>query len=303
MKKYIELENFVAKEKIRYNEEMKNHTTVKVGGPCKCMVIPENIDDIISTIKFAKKEGIDYYIIGCGSNLLVCDEGIDAIVIKLGNKFAKVEVKDDVIEAQSGASMPYIAVVAKNHFLSGMEFASGIPGTIGGGVRMNAGAYGGEISNIFLEATYLDADGNIKCIKKEDMKFSYRHSFFTDNKEFIILSIKLKLQHGNIDDIAKIMEKNSIARKEKQPLEYPNFGSVFKRPEGHFVGKLVQDTGLRGYKIGGAQVSTKHTGFIVNIGGATCKDIVNLIHHIQNVVFEKYNVKLETEVVFIGGKI
>ncbi len=303
MEEYIELEKVLGGEKIKYNEPMKDHTTVRVGGPCKCMVIPYTLDDILTTINFARKNNIKYYIIGCGSNLLVCDEGIDAIVIKITNKFGKVEINGEYIEAQSGASMPYIAITARRNKLSGMEFACGIPGTIGGGVRMNAGAYGSEISNIFEEATYINSDGNINKIKKDEMDFGYRHTFFTDHKDYVIISVKLKLQKGKEEDIAKKMEENSLARRTKQPLEYPNFGSVFKRPEGYYVGKLVQDSGLRGYKIGGAQVSEKHTGFIVNVGNATCKDIVDLIHHIQKTVFEKFGVHLESEVVFIGGKI
>lgn len=303
MNKYIKLEEILGKEKIKYNESMKLHTTVKVGGECECMVIPYSVEDILETINFAKKNNIKYYIIGCGSNLLVCDENIDAIIIKITNKFGKVEVNGDYIEAQAGASMPYISVLAKRNSLSGMEFACGIPGTIGGGVRMNAGAYGSEISNVFEEATYIDDNGDIKNIKKENMEFGYRHTFFTDHKDFVIISAKLKLKKDLEENIDKKIEENTLARRTKQPLEYPNFGSVFKRPEGYFVGKLIQDSGLRGYRIGGAQVSEKHTGFIVNVDNATCKDIVELIHYIQNIVFQKFGVHLESEVVFIGGKI
>lgn len=303
MDKYKELEQILGNEKIKYNESMKGHTTVRVGGPCECMVIPHTTQDILETINFAKKNGIKYYVIGCGSNLIVCDEGIKGIVIKITNKLGKVVVDDEFIEAQAGASMPYIAITAKRNSLSGMEFACGIPGTIGGGVRMNAGAYGSEISNVFEEATYLDGNGNVKTIKKEDMEFGYRHTFFTDHKDFVILTVKLKLERGLEEDISKKMEENALARRTKQPLEYPNFGSVFKRPEGYFVGKLVQDSGLKGYKIGGAQVSEKHTGFIVNVDNATCKDVVDLIHYVQKTVFEKFGVHLESEVVFIGGEI
>lgn len=303
MNKYIGLEKILDKSRIKYNEPMKKHTTVKVGGPCDCLVLPESVEEIKNIISYAKENDIKYYVIGNGSNLLVVDESVHALVIKITNKFAKVIVKEDEIIADAGASVPYVSLLAKNNSLTGFEFACGIPGTVGGGVRMNAGAYGGEVSDIFVEATYLDGNGNVCKIKKVDMEFSYRHTFFTDNPDCIILSARFKLQKGNIDEIASKMEENSIARKTKQPLEYPNFGSVFKRPEGYFVGKLVQDAGLRGYTIGGAQVSEKHTGFIVNKGDATCKDIVDLIRHVQKTVYDKFGVSLKTEVVFIGGKI
>lgn len=303
MNKYIGLEKILDQSRIRYNEPMKKHTTVKVGGPCDCLVFPENIDEIKNIISYAKENGIKYYVVGNGSNLLVCDEGIHALIIKITNKFAKVTVENEQIIAYAGASVPFVSLLAKKNSLSGFEFACGIPGTIGGCVRMNAGAYGSEISNIFVEATYLDDKGNICKITKKEMEFLYRHSFFSDKPDYIILSVKFKLQKGKIDEIAAKMEENSLARKTKQPLEYPNFGSVFKRPDGYFVGKLVDDAGLRGYSIGGAQVSEKHTGFIVNKGDATCQDIVDLIRYIQKIVYDKFGVSLKTEVVFLGGKI
>ncbi len=303
MEKYNGLEKILDKSRIKYNEPMKNHTTVKVGGNCDCLVLPESIEEIKNIILYAKENNIEYYIIGNGSNLLVVDEGVHALIIKITGKFSKIEVNDNEIIATSGASMPLVAINARKNSLSGFEFACGIPGTIGGGVRMNAGAYGGEIADVFEEATYLDTEGNIKTIKKEDMEFGYRHTFFSDKPDLVILSSKFKLEKNDQEQIAKKMEENATARRTKQPLEYPNFGSVFKRPEGYFVGKLVADAGLRGYKIGGAQVSEKHTGFIVNKENATCKDVVDLIKHIQKTVYDKFGVSLKTEVVFIGGKI
>lgn len=303
MEKYIGLENILDKSRIKYNEPMKNHTTMKVGGNCDCLVLPESIEEIKNIITYAKENKIDYYVIGNGSNLLVVDEGVHALIIKITNKFAKVDVIGEEIIATSGASMPIVSINARKNSLTGFEFACGIPGTIGGGVRMNAGAYGGEIADIFVEATYLDTDGSIKNISKEKMNFGYRHTYFSDNPELIILSAKFKLKKGSQEEIAKKMEENAVARRTKQPLEYPNFGSVFKRPEGYFVGKLVSDSGLRGYTIGGARVSEKHTGFIVNKNNATCKDIVELIRYVQKSVYEKYGVHLKTEVVFIGGEI
>lgn len=303
MERYYGLEAILDKSQIKYNEPMKKHTTMKVGGNCDCLVLPDSIEQIVKVIAYAKENNIPYFIIGNGSNLLVVDEDIHILIIKITNKFSKIKIEEETITVDAGASMPLVAIKAKNHFLSGFEFACGIPGTIGGGVRMNAGAYGGEIANVFVSATYLDHDGNLQTIRKEDMNFGYRHTFFCEHPDYVILSVKLKLQKGNQEEIAKKMEENATARREKQPLEYPNFGSVFKRPEGYFVGKLVSDAGLRGYTIGGAQVSEKHTGFIVNKGGATCQDVVDLIHYVQKVVYEKFGVSLKTEVVFIGGVI
>lgn len=300
--KYIGLEKIVKKENIRYNEEMKNHTTMKVGGACDCLVMPESIEEIENIIKYAKDNNITYYIIGNGSNLLVLDEGIRGLVIKIANKFCNVEVKDNVLIAQSGVSMPKLSQIAKKNVLTGLEFACGIPGTVGGCVSMNAGAYGSEMVNVVDKVTYIDENGKIKTILKKDMDFSYRHSIFSDNPDYIILSVYFKLEHGNLEDITRVMNENTLARRTKQPLEYPNFGSVFKRPEGYFVGKLVDDSGLRGKTIGGVQVSTKHTGFMVNIGNATCKDVLDLIKLVQETVFEKFGVHLNTEVKIIGGE-
>lgn len=299
--KYCGIEKIIKKENIKYNEEMKNHITMKVGGPCDLMVLPESIDDIKNVIKYAKENDIKYYIIGNGSNLLVLDEGIRGIVIKITNKFGKIEVINDEIIAEAGAGIPKVAQVAKKNSLKGLEFACGIPGTVGGCVCMNAGAYGGEMVDIVKEVTYINEQGEIKTILGKDMDFSYRHSIFSDNKDLVILSATFKLEHGNIEEISKIMSENTLARSTKQPLEYPNFGSVFKRPEGYFVGKLVQDSGLRGKQIGGAQVSEKHTGFIVNKNNATCRDVLDLIKYVQDTVFEKFGVHLNTEVKIIGG--
>lgn len=300
--KYMGLERIIKKENIRYNEDMKNHTTMKVGGLCDCLVMPESIEEIEKLVKYAKENNIKYYIIGNGSNLLVLDEGIRGLVIKIANKFCNVEVKDNIIIAESGVSMPKLAQIAKKNVLSGLEFACGIPGTVGGCVSMNAGAYGSEMVNVVDEVVYIDDMGNINTMFGEDMDFSYRHSIFSDNQDYIILSVKFRLEHGNLDNITKLMNENTTARRTKQPLEYPNFGSVFKRPEGYFVGKLVSDSGLRGKTIGGAQVSTKHTGFMVNIGGATCKDVLELIKYVQDTVYEKFGVYLNTEVKIIGGE-
>lgn len=301
MNKYDKLEEIVGKDKIKYNEKMSKYTTMRVGGPCDCIVFPDEISKIKEVIDFCKNENITFFVIGNGSNLLVKDEGIHGVVIKLGHRFSKIELDGEYILAYAGATMPTLSQLAKKNSLKGLEFACGIPGTIGGGVKMNAGAYGSQISDILYEVTYMDEKEEIKTIKNKDCSFGYRKSIFTINPNYVILSAKFKLERGNIDEIENKMKENSLARKAKQPLEYPNFGSVFKRPEGYFVGKLVDDAGLRGYKIGGAQVSTKHTGFIVNVDNATCKDVLDLIGYVQITVYNKFNVKLTPEVIIIGG--
>ncbi len=301
MNKYDKLEEIVGKDKVKYNEKMSKYTTMRVGGPCDCIVFPDEISKIKEVIDFCKNENITFFVIGNGSNLLVKDEGIHGVVIKLGHRFGKIELDGEYILAYAGATMPTLSQLAKKNSLKGLEFACGIPGTIGGGVKMNAGAYGSQISDILYEVTYMDEKEEIKTIKNKDCSFGYRKSIFTINQNYVILSAKFKLERGNIDEIENKMKENSLARKAKQPLEYPNFGSVFKRPEGYFVGKLVDDAGLRGYKIGGAQVSTKHTGFIVNVDNATCKDVLDLIGYVQTTVYNKFNVKLTPEVIIIGG--
>ncbi len=301
MNKYDKLEEIVGKDKVKYNEKMSKYTTMRVGGPCDCIVFPDEISKIKEVIDFCKNENITFFVIGNGSNLLVKDEGIHGVVIKLGHRFGKIELDGEYILAYAGATMPTLSQLAKKNSLKGLEFACGIPGTIGGGVKMNAGAYGSQISDILYEVTYMDEKEEIKTIKNKDCSFGYRKSIFTINPNYVILSAKFKLARGNIDEIENKMKENSLARKAKQPLEYPNFGSVFKRPEGYFVGKLVDDAGLRGYKIGGAQVSTKHTGFIVNVDNATCKDVLDLIGYVQTTVYNKFNVKLTPEVIIIGG--
>ena len=301
MNKYDKLEEIVGKDKVKYNEKMSKYTTMRVGGPCDCIVFPDEISKIKEVIDFCKNENITFFVIGNGSNLLVKDEGIHGVVIKLGHRFGKIELDGEYILAYAGATMPTLSQLAKKNSLKGLEFACGIPGTIGGGVKMNAGAYGSQISDVLYEVTYMDEKEEIKTIKNKDCSFGYRKSIFTINPNYVILSSKFKLERGNIDEIENKMKENSLARKAKQPLEYPNFGSVFKRPEGYFVGKLVDDAGLRGYKIGGAQVSTKHTGFIVNVDNATCKDVLDLIGYVQTTVYNKFNVKLTPEVIIIGG--
>ena len=301
MEKYKGLEDILDKDSIKYNEPMKKHTTMKVGGPCDCMVEPSSIEEIQKVLEYVKENNIKYYIIGNGSNLLVKDEGVHALIIKIANKFSGFEVNGEYIKAYSGCSVPKLSQIAKENSLSGLEFACGIPGSVGGGIRMKAGAYGSEMVNVVEKVGFLDENGNLKEIDGKDAHFTYRHSMFVDNPQYVVVYAIYKLVKGNKEEISKIMEENMNSRKQKQPIEYPNFGSVFKRPEGYFVGKLVDDCGLKGYKIGGAQVSTKHSGFMINIGDATCKDVLDLIEYVKEKVYEKFNVKLQEEVVILGG--
>ena len=296
---YTNIETYVDGSKIKYNEPMNKYTTIKVGGNADVLVIPENIQDVINTLKFAKENNIPVTIIGNGSKLLVLDKGIRGIVIKFGSKFSNIEISGEYITVDAGMTLPRLAIIAKDNSLSGLEFAAGIPGNVGGAVYMNAGAYGSEMSKVIEQVTYIDEDLNIKTVTNEECKFGYRKSIFRDAKK-VILSAKLKLNSGNKEEIEETMKQNNEARKTKQPLEYPNAGSTFKRPEGYFVGKLIDDLGLKGYQIGDAQVSTKHSGFIVNKGNASAKDVTELINYIKEKVLESYNVKLEEEIIVLG---
>ena len=301
--KNIELEKLIGVNKIKYDEPMSKHTTMKVGGPCDILVLPESIEDIQKTVEYSIKNNINWLVLGNGSNTLVCDEGIRGIVIRLGNNFSKVKVENNTIIAQSGASIPLVSQIAKKNALAGLEFACGIPGTVGGCTRMDAGAYGGQMSDIVESVKCMDTNTmKIVEFKNSELDFGYRHSMFSDKKNYIILEVIYKLNYGDIEQIDQKMKVNNLARHTKQPLEYPSVGSIFKRPKGYFVGKLVSDAGLRGISIGGAQVSEKHTGFIINKGNATFKDIMDLIKLVQDTVYKKFGVRLEVEPEIIGGK-
>ena len=222
------------------------------------------------------------------------------IVIKISGKFNKYKIEDDTISVCAGMTMPRLSRIAMKQGLSGLEFACGIPGVIGGGIRMNAGAYDSEMSNIVVRTTYIDDELDMKVLENSEHNFAYRYSVFKDNPSYVIISTELKLEKKDISDIKEKMNKNTEARKEKQPLEYPNAGSTFKRPNGFYVGTMIEELGLKGYRIGDAEVSTKHAGFIVNRGNATAKDVINLIEYIKEKVLEKYGVKLENEIEIIG---
>jgi UDP-N-acetylmuramate dehydrogenase len=295
----VELEKFTKKENIHVNEPMKDHTTFKVGGPADILVEPCNEGELVEIIKYLNSQEEKYMMIGNGSNLIVKDSGIRGTVIKLFEKLKYLSAKENLIKVGAGTLMSTLSKYALDNNLTGLEFASGIPGTVGGGVTMNAGAYGYDISTVFKSCKVVNAIGEVISLSKEDMKFGYRKSEVQD-KSYIVLEAEFELKSGNYNEIEALMLDLNKRRRDKQPLEYPSAGSIFKRPEGYFTGKLIQDSGLSGFQIGGAAVSTKHRGFIINVGGATATDITELIKHIQDTVNQKFGVMLETEVKIIG---
>lgn len=278
-------------------EPMKNHTTFRIGGIADVLITPKNISEISAAVNILKDKNIPFYVIGNGSNLLVSDKGIRGVVVKLFKNFSNILIEGNRVSAQAGALLSGVAAEAAKHGLSGLEFAAGIPGTIGGAVLMNAGAYGGEMKDVVVKTKYLDTDGDIKDCADHD--FSYRSSIFQKNGG-IILQTEMQLCEKCKEEIYEKMEKLSQLRREKQPLNYPSAGSAFKRPQGFFAAKLIDDAGLRGFKIGGAQVSEKHTGFVINTGDATCVDVCALLDAVQDMVLEKYGIQLQREVKFLG---
>lgn len=294
------LTEVLGKESVFLQESMAKHTTFRVGGPADYFFAPSTADGVKSALDYCKQEKIPYYIIGNGSNLLVSDQGYRGAVIQIFRNLSKVQVeKDTTIRAQAGASMAAVAKMALNSGLTGMECLSGIPGTIGGAVTMNAGAYGGEIKDILVEVTVIDNQGQIVTIPAEKLELGYRTSIIA-KKQYVVLEAVLSLQKGDQNQILARMNELKEQRVSKQPLEYPSAGSTFKRPEGYFAGKLIQDAGLAGYTVGGAQVSEKHCGFVVNVGNATAGDIYQLICDVQDKVWEKDHVRLEPEVKMLG---
>ncbi|WP_281703338.1 UDP-N-acetylmuramate dehydrogenase [Parvimonas micra] len=281
---------------VRYDEPLKNHTTFKIGGNCIALIEPREVSDIVETIKICRENSIKFFVIGNGSNLLVPDEGYNGVIIKLKSEFSTIQVEGEYLIVNSGAKLSEVYTVAYKNSLTGFEFASGIPGTIGGAIYMNAGAYGGEMKDIVESVEVLDLDNfELRELKNEELEFSYRKSII-QRKNFIVTTIKLKLQKGNKEEINAVYEDLRERRNSKQPLNFGSAGSTFKRPEGHFASKLIEDAGLKGYHINDAWVSEKHSGFIVNKGNASFKEVMELIEYVQKVVFEKFGVKLETEV-------
>lgn len=290
-------------QKIIFDEPMKKHTSFKIGGTADYFFKATTLEELQNIIKFAKIKELPITIIGNGSNLLVTDKGIRGLVIKIDIKKLKIEKKDEfaVIEVGAGNKLMALATKMKDEELSGLEGLSGIPGSVGGAIVMNAGAYGKEMKDVVLSTTCMDKNGKLYTFSNEEQEFSYRNSIF-QKKDYIIIETKLKLEYGKKDEIQKRMEEYFKSRKEKQPIEYPSAGSSFKRQEGIITSKLIDDVGLKGYKIGGAQVSEKHAGFIVNYNNATATDVINLINYIKEKVYSKYGIKIEEEIKIIGER-
>lgn len=285
---------------ISSNELLKQHTTFKIGGKLKYFTQAETIQDIKDAIDFAKGQGLPWRVLGNGSNILGSDKGYNGLVIKTTSLCGIEPVGQCGLQVMAGTMLSVLAAYACEHSLTGLEFAGGIPGTVGGGIYMNCGAYGGEISQVIRKVIYLDSCGELQELTADALEFSYRHSIFKDHPDWVIIGAQLELEPGDKGQIeAKMRELNS-ARREKQPLEYPSAGSTFKRPEGHFAAKLIDDCGLKGFTVGGAQVSEKHGGFVINKGGATAADVLELIEKIKDAVYHKTGVMLDCEIQFLG---
>lgn len=293
------LKTILEEGQILENEPMSRHTTFRVGGPARLFISPR-MDQIAEVVKLCREFDIQVLVIGNGSNMLVGDFGIDGVVLEIGKAMSAVKVDGTKVIAQAGASLASVARAAANNSLTGLEFASGIPGALGGAIVMNAGAYGGEMSQVVKEAKVLTPEGEILTLSLEELDLSYRHSIIPE-KHYIVLEVTMELTIGNEEEIKETMKTLNGQRREKQPLEYPSAGSTFKRPTGYFAGKLVQDAGLAGYRVGGAMVSDKHCGFVINYDNATAADVVSLMEDVSRIVNEKFGVTLEPEVKMVGN--
>lgn len=290
--------NIVGEKKIRWDEPMKRHTTFGIGGPADVFLMPETTEEVALIVKRAYKYNVPLFVLGGGANLLVRDKGIRGAVLYTGH-LRKIERNGNLLKVSGGVSIREAAKKALEFGLSGMEFASGIPGSIGGATYMNAGAYGGEMSKIITAVTACDEKGDIILYDAKDLNYSYRHSRFMTNKE-IVLDVTFSLKEGNVHDIQALMDDLNERRRTKQPLEKKSAGSTFKRPEGHFVGQMIEELGLKGFAVGDAKVSEKHAGFLINDGEATCEQMLGLIHEVQRRVKERYEVDLYPEVQIVG---
>ncbi len=285
---------------IYLDESMKKHTSFKTGGNADILIKPENVNEIQEIFNYCDTNTIPHLVIGNGTNLLVKDSGIRGVVIKLSNNLNSYKIEGEYITAGAGTSVIALSNEAYNNGLGGLEFACGIPGTLGGAIKMNAGCFKGEMSDVVYKTKYLDENNEIQEITENLHRFEYRKSIFHENEKLIILESTLKLYKKDKQEIKEIMEHNNSVRREKQPTAMPSAGSSFKRPEGYFPGQLIEDCGLKGYKIGGAEVSTLHANFIVNSGNATSKDVLDLMDYVKQKVKEKFNVQLEEEIQIIG---
>ena len=298
MRKLAETLRALAPERLRENEPMSRHTTFRVGGPAELMFLPASAEELQTALSAARDAGVEAYLLGNGSNTIVRDGGLKGLAIVLGEAYSDVRVEGNEIVAQAGAPLSRVAAAAQEAGLTGLEFASGIPGTLGGGCAMNAGAYGGQLSDVLVSAEVL-LDGELRTLSRDEMEMGYRTTLPL-RRGGVVLEARFALQPDDKEAIAARMRELNARRREKQPLNLPSAGSTFKRPEGHFAGALIEGCGLKGYAIGGAQVSEKHAGFIVNKGGATASDILRLMAHVQDVVKRETGVDLEPEVRIIG---
>ena len=298
---YDKLTSVIAKERVYVDEPMSRHTTFRVGGPADFFVTPKAKEEVRDVIRICKEAGMPYYIIGNGSNLLVSDAGYRGVIVQIYKEMNEVKVEGDLVKAQAGALLSGIAAKALGAELSDFEFASGIPGTIGGACVMNAGAYGGEMKDVLESVTVLTGEGKIIELGRNELELGYRTSVIA-KKGYIVLGAVLKLERGDGEKIKTYMDELKEKRVTKQPLEYPSAGSTFKRPEGYFAGKLIEDAGLRGFQVGGAQVSEKHCGFVINRDHATAADIMELMRQVQIRVKENSGVDLEPEVKRLGDE-
>lgn len=296
---YNQLIQIVDKERLLLDEPMSKHTTFRVGGPADYFVMPKCAEEVQKTVALCRQFDMPYYVIGNGSNLLVSDKGYRGVVLQIYKEMNQIQVVGTTIRAQAGALLSKVGSVALEAELTGFEFAAGIPGTVGGAVVMNAGAYGGEMKDILKSATVLSLDGRVCTLYNSELELGYRTSVIA-KKEYIVLEAIYALQVGDEESIRGKMDELKGQRVTKQPLEFPSAGSTFKRPEGYFAGKLIQDAGLRGFQVGGAQVSEKHCGFVINTGNATASDVKALIEAVSDRVLEKFGVQLETEVKMLG---
>lgn len=284
---------------MKINEPMKNHTSFKIGGPVDLLIEVKETELIKTVISWANTNKKPLIVFGMGSNMLVSDKGIRGIALKLGNNMDEIRVNYNEIKAAAGATLSALAVAAANHSLTGLEFAEGIPGSLGGAIFMNAGAYDGEMKNVLNQVEAISPVGEVKIFSQDELQMGYRKSIFQTNG-YYILSAVMQLQKGEQEEILRKMQAFAQSRREKQPIEYPSAGSTFKRPAGHYVGPMIEELGLKGFSIGGARVSLKHAGFIINTGNATAQNVLDLISYIQEKVAAQYGVNLETELKIIG---
>ena len=297
---YASLEKLCRDLGIKYslNEPLSSHTSMKIGGACDILVQPDSEDALAKTVAMCKSEDIPFFVLGKGSNVLVSGEGYRGCIILLSQDFSTVEVCDGKITAQAGASLKSVCMTALENELAGLEFAYGIPGSVGGALYMNAGAYGGEMKDVVKSCRYIDENCEIREMNAQDMQLAYRHSFFS-GKNCVILSVTMELKKGDKSEIKAKMDDLMGRRKDKQPLEFPSCGSTFKRPEGYFAAALIEECGLKGYTVGGAQVSEKHSGFVINRGGASFDDVMAVVQHVKDTVKEQKGVELECEMLIL----